>query len=49
MFSGATPEKNLKKNSRKNLRRDKQKKKTPLVAAAFTLADADTKTVTPSP
>jgi hypothetical protein len=49
MFSGATLEKNLKKNSPKNLQCDKQKKKTPLVGAAFTLADAGAKAVTPSP
>jgi len=48
MFSGAPLEKNLKKFS-ENIRRDRPKKKTPLVGAAFTLADADAKAVTPSP
>jgi hypothetical protein len=48
MFSGAMIEKISKKFS-KNFRRDKLKKKTPLVGAAFTLADADARTATPSP
>jgi hypothetical protein len=48
MFSGAALEKNLKKFS-KNIRRDRLKKKTPLVGAAFTVADVDANAATPSP
>jgi hypothetical protein len=32
-----------------NIRRDRLKKKTPLVGAAFTVADADANAATPSP
>jgi len=48
MFSGTTLEKISKKFS-ENIRRDRLKKKTPLVGAAFTVADADANAVTPSP
>jgi hypothetical protein len=48
MFSGARLEKILKKFS-KNIRRDRLKKKTPLVGAAFTVADVDANAATPSP
>jgi hypothetical protein len=47
--SRARRSKKSQKNSRKNLRRDKQKKKTPLVGAAFTVADVDANAATPSP
>jgi hypothetical protein len=49
MFSGATLEINSRKKFSKNIRRDRLKKKTPLVGAAFTMADADANAVTPSP
>jgi hypothetical protein len=49
MFSGATLEKKSQKKFPKDIRRDQLKKKTPLVGAAFTVADADADAATPSP
>jgi hypothetical protein len=49
MFSGATLEINRKKILGKIFGATRRKKKTPLVGAAFALADADARTVTPSP
>jgi hypothetical protein len=46
MFSGAMLEKNLKKFSKKSSMRQAEKE---IVGAAFTLADAGAKAVTPSP
>jgi hypothetical protein len=49
MFSGATLEINLKKILGKIFGATRRKRKTPLVGAAFTVADVDANTATPSP
>jgi hypothetical protein len=47
--SRAHGSKKFSKKFSKNIRRDRLKKKTPLVGAAFTIAHADANAVTPSP